>query len=148
MSLSSEWSTSPPNLIHPSLSCGSAADMVDGALPNLEHLDLSDNRVGDAGVVPLVRAMASGRLQQLKDLNLESVSLGDMAVASLNNVLGNINLCPNLHRLCLLHNPNIRKGVMMQLLQRTDQVRGVGKVSIRVNLDRLRDGDEEEVGGH
>ena len=53
-----------------------------GALPQLEQLDLSTNRIGDVGMQAFASAIANGALQNLKELNLYRNNISDSGMVS------------------------------------------------------------------
>ena len=54
-----------------------------GALPQLKELSLDSNKIGDAGLTALAKAVESGALPQLKKLHLYKNQIGDVGMQAL-----------------------------------------------------------------
>ena len=60
-----------------------ASAFAGGAFRELETLDLSDNPIGDAGVIALAAALENGALPALEELYLNKTNIGDEGVKAL-----------------------------------------------------------------
>ena len=59
-----------------------------GALPKLQHLFLSNNKIGAAGMMAFADAVGKGALPALKDLQLSGNQIGDIGLSALATALG------------------------------------------------------------
>jgi len=61
--------------------------LASGALPSLTYLNLWNNEIGDVGMKSFSEALASGALKELEQLYLLSNQIGDAGLASLSEAL-------------------------------------------------------------
>jgi len=58
-----------------------------GALNNLEHLNLTENKIGDEGMKPFAEALSKGALNNLKNLDLWRNTIGDEGMKAFSEAL-------------------------------------------------------------
>ena len=66
-----------------------ATAIANGALPQLEYLDLAENNISDAGMQSFATAIANGALPQLQELHLRLNQIGNPGMQAFAAACGN-----------------------------------------------------------